>query len=650
VEGETSEAAASAATRGADSTGIALALGSASREKADSYLDEEIAVSRAQVEILRLQAKIQHEEHALNLSHLRFRRFGDLSKALFEIAAVLVALVVALGLGAMIWNASRSSGLVVEAFSVPSSLAGRGLTGEVVASKLLDRIAAMQAGTQSQRAPESYASYWGNDFKVDIPETGISLGELEKYLREKLGHPTHLTGEVVQEQDRVAITARVADGGSATVSGPAGQFDGLVQQLAERVYGLTQPYRYGVWLQERGRIGDAQNTFAAIASSGPPSERAWGYLGLSNSALETEGVRARLAVVERAAALAPDMFIPRQNMGLSENELSQPEQAIRDLTIAIRLGEAPGHGGSRAEVIPSLSAWLAASIAVNRGDYPGAINAFARVGSDVLVNSTQEFEDYIRALAGAHQIAAARAVLRESARWHIGIVFGDVTAARRIFTGLFIDAQAGDWTTLLKDSRVLATLAPGHAVTALAEMRAVPLIAEAEARLGRFHDADRLISGTPADCYICLIARGTIRSLEHRSGAAEWWMARAASAQPSIPFAYLDWGRNRLERGDGDGAIAKFRDANARSPHFADPLKVWGEALMQKNHSDLALAKFGEANKYAPNWGRLHLEWGKALWYPGKKDEASKQFAMASTLDLSTSDRAAVENWTKPHG
>ena len=50
----------------------------------------------------------------------------------------------------MIWSAYGSGGLVIEPFSVPSDLAARGLTGQVVASKLLDRLVAMQQQTAVQ--------------------------------------------------------------------------------------------------------------------------------------------------------------------------------------------------------------------------------------------------------------------------------------------------------------------------------------------------------------------------------------------------------------------------------------------------------------------------------------------------------------------
>lgn len=137
-------------------------------------------------------------------------------------------------------------------------------------------------------------------------------------------------------------------------------------------------------------------------------------------------------------------------------------------------------------------------------------------------------------------------------------------------------------------------------------------------------------------------AEWIINSAYGRRACADWWFARAIDGQRSIPFAYSYWGQALLDRGDPDGAIAKFTLANQKGPKFADPLEMWGEALMKKNRSDLALAKFTEAEKYAPNWGRLHLKWGEALEYAGHKDEAQKQYAIAAGLDLSSADNAEL--------
>jgi tetratricopeptide (TPR) repeat protein len=170
----------------------------------------------------------------------------------------------------------------------------------------------------------------------------------------------------------------------------------------------------------------------------------------------------------------------------------------------------------------------------------------------------------------------------------------------------------------------------------------VPLLADAEAHRGNFARAHELIDRSALDCYLCMRVRGNVAALEKNWPAADQWYARAVTLAPSIPFAYLEWARMRAAKGDLDGASAKLDIANKKGPHFADPLETWGEALIAKNRSDLSLPKFEEANKYAPNWGRLHLKWGEALWWSGDKDAARKQFAIASGLDLTPSEKVEL--------
>ena len=120
-------------------------------------------------------------------------------------------------------------------------------------------------------------------------------------------------------------------------------------------------------------------------------------------------------------------------------------------------------------------------------------------------------------------------------------------------------------------------------------------------------------------------------------GSPAPWLTRRP-----FPLPKPNGARSLLKRGQPDAAIEKFKLANQKGPHFADPLEGWGEALMAKNQSHLALAKFAEAEKYAPNWGRLHLKWGEALVYAGKQDEAKAQFARAAQLDLTPSEKSEL--------
>jgi tetratricopeptide (TPR) repeat protein len=135
--------------------------------------------------------------------------------------------------------------------------------------------------------------------------------------------------------------------------------------------------------------------------------------------------------------------------------------------------------------------------------------------------------------------------------------------------------------------------------------------------------------------------RGQIEALAHNWQVAGHWFAIANKYGPD-PFADTDWGAMLMAKGDLDGAITKFQSAHEKGPHFADPLEIWGEALIARNRSDLALAKFEEASKYAPNWGRLHLKWGEALLWSGDKAAAQKQFAAATNLGLTATEKSEL--------
>lgn len=74
---------------------------------------------------------------------------------------------------------------------------------------------------------------------------------------------------------------------------------------------------------------------------------------------------------------------------------------------------------------------------------------------------------------------------------------------------------------------------------------------------------------------------------------------------PSIPSGYYSWGVALARHGDLDDAAAKFKDANQKGPHWADPLKAWGDVLAKQGKIKDARAKYDEALKYAPNWKQL---------------------------------------------
>ena len=101
----------------ADPAALSLALGGASRAKADAYLDD--------------QRHHLHEQ--LNQIHLDVweKKLG----VMLRLATLVVGLAAAAGVGLLVWDAAHANGLIVEPFNVPPDLAAKGMTGQVVAAK-----------------------------------------------------------------------------------------------------------------------------------------------------------------------------------------------------------------------------------------------------------------------------------------------------------------------------------------------------------------------------------------------------------------------------------------------------------------------------------------------------------------------------------
>ena len=642
VDGQDSGAEASGA--GVDPAAVALALGGASRDEADAFLKNQ----RALIDDQRSYIAIQKHHLTEQFKKLRLDIWQQRLGVLLRIATGFVGVAVAAGLAYMIWDASQSSGLLIEPFSVPPDLAQRGMTGEVVAAKLLDRLTDIQAQAISLRPIRSFVNDNGQaGFKLEIPETGVSLTELDDFLREKLGHDTHITGEIVRTASGLSLTARAGGDAAQSVSGSEADLDRLVQQLSENVYRLTEPFRYGIYAAEHDRLPETISIMKDLAQSGStPPDRAYGFAIWGAFSAEESGVDTALSILQQAMDAEPNNSLAQLWLAGVEPLKGLHEQAVRDGAKALSLITSDRLGLYTASTRPILRQAFQGVFDFELGNFHDAVPELALSARSGFTNSV--LSSAIQALAEAdeHDLVAARGTLFDTANFQVD-PFAGLTAQRSLQAKMQIDSGAEDWANVLLDADAIAPIVQKYpGVRSFLPETTTPLLAYAEVRLGKVAEAEARIAATAVDCYSCLIARARIAEVEGQHERADYWFARAIEGQQSIPFAYAHWGQALLERGDPDGAIAKFTLANQKGPHFADPLEMWGEALMKKNRSDLALAKFEEAEKYAPNWGRLHLKWGEALFYAGRKDEAQKQYALAAGLDLSDADKAELAGTT----
>jgi tetratricopeptide (TPR) repeat protein len=619
-------------------TGFALnAAGNA--EEARVYL-------REQIELVRLQKQSLVEQNAFELSHLRWRRFNDQMKGAMQIMAVALGLLVVIGIGAALWNASEAQGIVVESFSVPQDLAAQGMDGEALAADFTQKITAIndRANSVSLALSEADAEDRARDAKVEIPETGISLAEVWRYLKLWLGHERHLSGSVRPLADgKIALTASLGGTETFAFTGAPGELDALEQKAAERIFASVDPHNYVLYLNSQNR--DAETLAAArrlIDISTNPKIFAEGYSLYGNITRNiTHDARASLALARTSLRLDPTGTPQHMEVLNSSRWLGHDEDVLAQARIipTLRLEDnvSEWQVGRGVPYVRELGArWLA----LETGDY----NELARQDCPNLCSHSGAVLQRALAAALLHDGKRATALVAE-AREYDDVDPGDVAHVR-----YFIAATAGDWAEAAGEAGRYGDAWRALKYDQLAQAQAVPLEAEALARSGDFASAHRAIDSSALDCYFCLRARGVVAMLEKNWNAAADWFARAVRAAPSVPHAYADWGAMLMAKGDLDGAFDKFALANQKGPHYADPLEMWGEALILKNRSDLALAKFEEAAKYAPNWGRLHLKWGEALWWSGNKDEAKKQFAVAAGLDMTPAEKSELTKVQGMHG
>jgi tetratricopeptide (TPR) repeat protein len=648
-EAEGQEHSAVASGAGVDPVAMSLALGAAAQNqhiaaKAEAFLEQQKRVAVEQELLVRLQAKELAHEFNLRRWSLRVHHVSDVMKLAFEVAIATIVIAVVIFIGSAVWNAAHDRGLVVESFQVPPDLAARGLSGQVIANEVLDKLEAMQDATDSDRPAQSYANDWANNFKVQIPDTGVSIGEFYRYLREWLGQETHISGEVFRTANGIAVVARVSETGTARYSGAENDLDALLQKTAETIYARTQPYRYAVYLGRYGHWREAKRIHAADTSNPDPIERAWAWVGLGFIALDREkDIEGAIADFSRSVQEVPDFGVGWTDLANYEGLLGHDEVAIA----ALRMAKQHVAAYVRSDAIPRTMLRLEADNAERLGDYAAVVQAAQRALQEYAV--ARGAPDRLEILKS--RIRIARAFLHERTANPQSDKPASIAMGYSLFNPAFaVTMGMQDWSAVQTLEPELETAyrkeAPGLDLDVMFTRYFRPRAALATAKLGDGAGALRQIANAPLDCYTCTRIRGDIDAALNRPDAAASWFEMAVGEAPSLPFAYSDWGAMLLAKGNDDAAIEKFREATRKSPHFADPLEMWGEALMLKNRSDLALAKFEEANRYAPNWGRLHLKWGESLLWSGKPEEAKKQFVVAASLDLTPSEKVELARVT----
>jgi hypothetical protein len=612
--GEEAKAEEAAVTARVSAEAFAAAL-------AEEHAKYDPKVARAAAQFLRDQSALLktqtaeiEEQRPLRLSSLRssshegkLRRFGQRIRNGMQLFTVLIFVLVGVGLCVMIYDAFTAHSVVVDTFDTPPALAARGLSGKVVAGGLLDELTRLQAATRSSAAKRNLSNAWTGDIKVEVPETGLSLGDIDRMLKARFGHDLHIQGDLVQtDTGDLALTVRGDNLLPKVFTGGAGDLDKLTTQAAEYIYGQSQPGLFAAYLGNAGRNADAV-AFAKTAYATTSAEDRPYLLNQWANALLNTGAppQATLPLYREALKQKPDYWGAYNNVMNSQWLLGDEEGAWRTgeamrKAAGGRPGRAPESDYQNPDVLTwNLQAWRAEALADAATDQGVGTNVTA--AGPIIADVGVRLHD---ATDAEFQLQTAQGDAKDPS-----------IAAMTHFVHGRLATDAGDGARAAAEMEAFAA-AYADPIVSSNYPGYTCWVAPAEELAGHPDKADAALKagGHYVDCYRF---RGDI--LDHRgdwAGAQKAYAAAVAIA-PDLPAGYYSWGVALARHGDFAGAIAKLTAASQRGPHWADPLKAWGDVLARQGRWREALAKYDAALKYAPAWAELHQARGAAAAHGG---------------------------------
>jgi tetratricopeptide (TPR) repeat protein len=592
-EDETPELEAPETLVGAEAFAAAV-VAIASRQDPQVARDTSAFLTK-QSRLLDIQAQHLEDEHALRLAHLRDQRLGMRLRIGFQVFIALVATVIGFGVAVMLHDAFSSRSVVVEPFDAPPGLAARGLTGKVVAGRILDELNKLQNATRTSATKRDLSNAWAGEVKLAVAETGISLSDMSRLLKARFGHDLHIDGDLVEtDAGGLALTVRGDGVPPKTFSGASGELTKLTTAAAEYLYSQSEPTPWAYYLQNTQRNDEAIAFCRATFASAGKADRPY-LLNVWGNALQATGgsIEESLGLYRAALKLKPDYWVAYNNIMNSLWILGNEEDAWRageDLRSAAggRPGRAPELLYQNWDTLTwNLLPWMDALVS-DVDSTTGAGSATTSSGISIADVEARLHDPAAAELA----LATARGDANDPA----------FSAVPHFVRGL-LALDAGDATRAASEMELFQTAYadpnvstgyPGYACW----------VAPAEEMAGHSDKADAALKamGNFVDCYRF---RGNILDMRGDWAGAQKAYASAVALAPDLPAGYYSWGVALAKHGDLEEAVAKLQDANQKGVHWADPLKAWGDVLVKQGKPQDALVKYDVALKYAPNWKQL---------------------------------------------
>src|ERR1700744_202381 len=193
---------------------------------------------RHQSKLLEMQTKHLEGQHGPRLHFLEgqarevdLRRFSLRLRVGSQLFLALVVLTIGFILALMIHDAVTSRSVVLDPFDVAPNIVSKSPSGKMIAAGLLDVLTRIQAANRSSVQSRALSNAWTNEIAIEVPETGISVAQIERALKARFAHDQHIEGDLSQtEAGNLALTVRGTNILPKTFAGDKSGLDELLTQ------------------------------------------------------------------------------------------------------------------------------------------------------------------------------------------------------------------------------------------------------------------------------------------------------------------------------------------------------------------------------------------------------------------------------------
>lgn len=583
-------------------------------------------------------------------------------RMLAEAGPGLVVGIIAILLLQYTWDALFHPHVILEALSVPKELEEKGLTGQVIASRLIDHMKYMEMlAERPDKGPSPQTQPPETPFKVQISGAGVSIDELGAYLRSLVSHDTYLSGEIVGTGNaldfRLRKTVRENSEVICTLEANGASWE---NDIAGCLYQNLQPDRYARfllnWNDDHGakeedcsgttidhapdrtkiRARAEQYFEQALASTTADHERAWALEGLGYQKMHDADFLREREKCGQGVAGPENAALEQFNAayGEAENDFIESLTYNPHFVVTLEhLAELEGNIG-RDEASYRYTQRLVSVMVTDPladGTLPKGSPAYQVLLDLYQAGLAEAIGDYEKgtslrnaavSLAAKSEDIAAKKDTEDTVTFKVNAAFlhqEDCCAETKDPLQLAGLEKWGDILTRCTDSAGLTPACP--------DPMEWPWIAKAYSQTGNQkkamaivnHSLDATAPGLgagwawPTDrarswCYLCWRIRAQIEANSNDLPAAIADMKHAISLAPSLPFAYVELANIYRRERNLDAAASQARWAVRLGPGYADALEIWGRILMDRRDYAAADEKFSQAIQIAPQWRALRQE------------------------------------------